>query len=238
MGVGQRCGGGRGGDVRGWRRASFAACEDHEAAFRQPARSAHGSGAPVSDRHRPRGGRNSRASFRRMAPRQRQRRGDACARVLCFAAFVSGFRDRALWRQEFRGLRPRCRSETGAPLPRAMGVGQRCGGGRGVMCVDGGVRVSRPARTTKPRSGNPPEARTAVERRSPTGIARVAGETPGLRVAAWCLAKGNGAATLARAYFALPPSFQVSATGRCGARSFAACGRDAGRRPALRCRTS
>ena len=55
-------------DVREWRRAGFAAREGHETAFRQPARSAHGSGAPVSDRHRPRSGRNSRAFFRRMAP--------------------------------------------------------------------------------------------------------------------------------------------------------------------------
>ena len=167
-------------DEREWRRAGVAARGGHETAFRQPARSAHGSGAPVSDRHRPRSGETSRASFRRMAPSPK----GTARRQLPARTSLRRLRFRFPRQGGFRGLRPRCRSETGAPLPRALGAGERCGGGWGVTSVDGGVRVS-PARATKPRSDNLPEVRTAVERRSLTGIARAAGETPGLPFAAW-----------------------------------------------------
>ena len=169
-------------DVRERRRAGFAARKGYETALRQPARSAHGSGAPVSDRHRPRSGRNSRASSRRMAP---SAKGTARGQLQARRA-LRRLRFRFPGRGPvFRGLRPRCRSETGAPLPRATGARERCGGGRGVTCVNGGVRISRPARATKPRSDNPPEARTAVERRPPAGIARAAGETARLPFAGW-----------------------------------------------------
>ena len=159
----------------------MAACGGHETAFRQLARSAHGSGAPVSDRHRPRSGRNSRASFRRMAPSpkgtaRRQRPARASCRHL-------------RW---FRGLRPRCRSETGAPLPRAIGMGERCVVGG--ACVNGGVRGPRNrVPTTRPKRARQWSA--GLRPASPAQRAKL----QGFLSPDGALAKGSGAATTARA---------------------------------------
>ena len=61
-----------------------------------------------------------------------------------------------------------------------------------------------------------------------TGIARAAGETPGLHFAAWRPRKKGMARRQLRAYAASPSSLRVPATGRHGVGSFAAFGRDAG----------
>ena len=91
----------------GWEHGGvrFVAHEGDETAF---ARSAHGSGAPVSDRHRPRSGRNSRLPSAGWRPRQRD---GAATTARAYVASSSSFRVSATG-PEFRGLRPRCRSET------------------------------------------------------------------------------------------------------------------------------
>ena len=89
---------------------------------------ARGSGAPVSDRHR---GRRPRNPQRRGAPSRDPKRGwrsdvraRSCRRAVPFGEGAMRRKEA----REFRPLRGRCRSETGAPLPRAMGAGERCGG--------------------------------------------------------------------------------------------------------------
>ena len=98
-------------------------------------------------------------------------------------------------------LRLRCRSETGAPLPRALGVGERCGGGRGVTCVKGGVRVSQPARghQTAFPTIRPKRARQWSAGLRPASPAQRA-KLRGFLSPHGALAKGNGAATTARGY--------------------------------------
>ena len=89
--------------------------------------------------------------------------------------------------------------------------------------MDGSASLQTRTTTTLPSHQSP----TAVERRSLTGIARAAGETPGLPFAAWRPRQrerhgDNWARTsFRRLLFRFPPR----------GRSFAACGHNAGRRP-------